>query len=576
MSTDAERWASGPSVLQSVWRYWWLVLAVTLLAGVLGYGLSQLQDEVYEASTILYLTDPGTSAVFDQGTSPSLDRYIPQQAEQATSGRVLTAASEELEGEYSPAHLDAVVEVSANVELSTMRITASDSTAEGAAVIANAIAAAYQETVLETQISRVNRATEELDRAAANIEAQIEELSAAEADQAGAQAQIGVLTQRLVEVDTLSQQLMVDARLFGSGVEFVEQADAPTSPAAPRPLRTAAMLAVLGAALAAAFAYWLAGRARRITTSEQPAEILGVRLLGSLPTYKPPTQGTLLQRTTLDPRLAEAYRFVYSSIDLVTRELGAKSVLITSAEPGVGKTETALQVAATASRRGRETLLVDGDVRMRGLTSFLRAGEATGLLDLADSPELQNPMRVLSYQLSDQQRLDILTAGRLGSDEPGSINERWFGEAYRELTQSHDLVVMDSPPLLAVADTATIAAYSDAIVLVVREGSAIGELERVRQRLSFVGPRLIGYVYLSSTALDDTHFDYGLVRTQAQSLTPSRARGQKSKDHSAKPQPASNIEDADSPTSTAPPSRSKPREAADRLDTGVRKRGHDN
>jgi hypothetical protein len=174
------------------------------------------------------------------------------------------------------------------------------------------------------------------------------------------------------------QQLLVDARIFGSGIEFVEEAEAPTSPIAPTPRRTAAATAVLGALLAAAFAYWRAGHGRKIASRDEPGEVLGAPLLGVLPTYKPAQHVTLAQRTTLEPRMAEAYRFVYSSLGAILREHGARSVMVTSASPAIGKTETALQLAATAARRGQSVLLIDADLRMRGLTSLPARRSSSG------------------------------------------------------------------------------------------------------------------------------------------------------------------------------------------------------
>jgi polysaccharide biosynthesis transport protein len=326
------------------------------------------------------------------------------------------------------------------------------------------------------------------------------------------QVQIGVLTQRLLEIDALTQQLRVDARLFGSGVEFVEEALPPDSPVAPTPVRTAAATALLGALLASAAAYWLAGRGHRVASEEDPARILGVPMLGMLPTYDVREHSSLRERALLDPRTAEAYRFAYSSLDLILREIGARSVLITSASPSAGKTETALQLALTARSRGRAVLLVDGDLRMRGLTVLLRATRAPGLLDLAKG---YDPTIVGPHWFAEGQFLPVLTAGGSGTSGIDELREEWLERVFPQVTAEHELTLVDSPPLLAVAETATLAAYTDAVILVVREGSQIEDLERVKQRMRFVGQRVVGFIYLSPKALDSTDFDYGLVRSEA-------------------------------------------------------------
>ena len=514
---SVERWADGPSIVASIWRYRWMVLAVSVVAGLAGLFLSQLQPAVYEASTRLFLTSPGTAGVFERQASVPIDRYLPQQEQRATSAPVLAAAAEELEGgDITPRELSEQVEATTNLELVTMTIRVVDGSPERAADIANAVASAYQDAVRTEQMARVNRAVSELERTVTTIEEQIDELAAgtnAEGELPPGQAgQIGILTQRLVEVDTLSQQLLVDARLFGSGVEFVEPAEPRSTPIAPRPNRTAAVSALLAAMFASAVAYWLAGRARPVVSRDDPAEVLGVPLLGILPTYRVPEAGTLAQRASLEPRTSEAYRFVYSSLIAILDEQQSTSVMFTSASPGAGKTETSLQIAVTACRRGRRTLLIDADLRMRGLSHFLRADRIPGLADLSEaSTDRQVDSLILPYEIDGGRHLDVLTAGRRIDPSGDHLSESWFGHAFAEAVSDFDLAIVDSPPLLAVADTATIAGYSDAIVLVVREGSDLDELERVRDRLRFVRQRLVGYVYVSPSALDDTSFDYGLT-----------------------------------------------------------------
>jgi Mrp family chromosome partitioning ATPase len=513
---SVERWAEGPTIVASIWRYRWMVLAVAVLAGLAGLFLSRAQPPVYEASTRLFLTSPGTAGVFERQASVPLERYMPQQQQLSTSAPVLTAAAEALEGDdITPRELADQVEATTNLELVTLTITVVDGSPERAADIANAVAVSYEDAVRTQQLARVNRAVSELEQTVEAIEEQIDELAAGSNESGelppGQAGQIGILTQRLVEVETLSQQLLVDARLFGSGVEFVEPAEPPLTPISPRPNRTAVISALLAAMLASAVAYWLAGRARPVVSRDDPAEILGVPLLGVLPTYRVPEVGTLAQRASLEPRTSEAYRFVYSSLIAILDEQQANSVMFTSASPGAGKTETALQIALTAARRGKRTLLIDADLRMRALSQFLRAERIPGLADLGEaSSERHADSLILPYEIDEGRHLGILTAGRVIDPSGDHLSESWFGHAFAEAVSDFDLAVVDSPPLLAVADTATIAGYSDAIVLVVREGSDLDELERVRDRLRFVRQRLVGYVYVSPAALSDTTFDYGL------------------------------------------------------------------
>jgi Mrp family chromosome partitioning ATPase/capsular polysaccharide biosynthesis protein len=521
MDTSEERWADAPAILESIWRYRWLVLGATLGLGLAGFVWSSQLPPVYETEAQIFLTDPATANVFGQSRGMDLERYVPQQAERLTSTDILATTVDDLADGTSLDELRAQIEVVGDLALGSLTVRVQDGDPDRAATIANTLVEAYEDDTRRFQLSRAERAAAELLSTMDAIEEQIDTLAEAEPTDDGdttGQAQRDVLVRRLLELDSLSQQLRVDARLFGSGVEFVEAATPPEAPIAPTPRRTTAISAFLGALLAAALAYLLAGRGGKILGQDEPSEILGVPLLGVLPTYKVGEFSSLRERARLDPRTAEAYRFVHSSLARVLHETGARSVLVTSASPGAGKTETALQLAITSADRGFSVLLVDADVRIRGLSEFLRADRTEGLINLGDPGGPAPAELITSYPLNRKRDLSVLTAGSVTNDGPAQIQESWFSQAFPGIIEDFDLVVLDSSPLLAVADTAMVAAYCDAVVLVVREGSQVEDLVRVRQRMRFVGDRLVGYVYLSPRALAGSAFNYGLVRAQSRGL----------------------------------------------------------
>ncbi|GGI05392.1 polysaccharide biosynthesis tyrosine autokinase [Egicoccus halophilus] len=518
MKPAPERWADGPGLTLSVWRHRWLVLAAALVLGGGVYVLSSMQPAQYQSSTRLFLTAPGSTAVFTPTGRPvSLDRHVPQQARRVVSAPVLAAAAEQVEG-LDADGLEQRLTVEHDEELGTLTLFVSDGDPERAAQAANALAAAYQDAVRTAQAERVERAVTELDATVASIATQVDQLETDDPTDAGAQTQVSLLTQRQVELEALARQLRVDTRLFGAGVELQEAAQPATGPFSPSPRRDAAAAGLLGALLAAAVAYWLAGRSRRLRTAAEVQQVLGVPLLGVLPLYRVRDTGTLAERVALEARVTEAYRFVAVALEGVLKELRGTSVMVTSAAPGAGKTETALQLAATARRRGREVLLVDADVRMRALTNFFRTERLAGLLDLASDPSLADrEFRPFPYRIDVEHRLDLLPAGRPDAHEVPLTGD-WFVPVLRRLEARYELVVLDAPPMLSVADTATLAEQVDAVLLVVREGTGSAELERARDRLQFLGRRLVGFVHLSKGALDDTNFDYGLVRARAWQL----------------------------------------------------------
>ncbi|MBW3621286.1 MAG: hypothetical protein KY461_13655 [Actinobacteria bacterium] len=513
-SHAAEPWQSGPGVLASAWRYRWWVLLATVAAGVLGFVVSSLQPTTYEATARLFLTDPRQAAVFGTQQAVDPERYIPQQTERVTSGPVLERISQLLSADLSPEGVDRQLTVDGDIELDLIEITAASQDPEVAAELANTAARAYTEVAQETRLASAREAAAALDEAAGDLDDQIAAVQAEDLDEDAAADQLEVLIRQRVDLTSRAQQQLVEARVFGSGVDFLEAATAPRSPARPAPKRDAVLAAVLGAALAAALAYRRAGRMTTVERRTQPADILGAPLLGVLPIYRDSRGAGLDERLSLDAEAQESYEFLLSSIEYELAPLHATSLLITSAEPGQGKTEVALQLSVTALLQGRRTLLIDGDLRVRSVTHLMDADGGPGLVDLAVS----SPRQYRSYVqtrpiLGGEAELPVLPAGSTADEGAGSLRQPGVRRGLKVIAEELDLVIIDSAPLLATADTTTLSSGVDAMLLVVRAGTKISDLQSLRERLSFVGCPVLGYVFITGDASDVGYaFGYGSYR----------------------------------------------------------------
>lgn len=518
MSTSSppdEPWQSGPGLLASAWRYRWWVIAATVVAGLLGFLLSSLQPTGYEATARLFLTDPRQAAVFGSQRAVDPERYIPQQSERITSRPVLERAEELFSGDLSGAAIGRRLDVRGDIDLDLIDITATSGDPELAAELANTAALAYTQVSQETRLERAREAAAELDQAAAELDEQIADVQADQpADDPAIRDQLDVLIRQRVDISSRAQQQLVEARVFGSGVDFLEEALPPGAPTSPSPRRDGALSAVLGAALAVAAAYWRAGRLGTIEDRNQPAAILDAPLLGVLPIYRNSRGDELDDRLALDAEAQESYEFLLSSLEYALAPLGARSVLITSAEPGQGKTEIALQLAVTALLQGRRALLVDGDLRVRSLTHMVEADGGPGLVDLAVSAPRQYRTFVESRSiLGGETRLPVLPAGSTAEEGAGSLRQPGVSRGLKVIAEEADLVFVDSAPLLATADTTTLSKSVDVMLLVIRAGTKLRELESLRERLSFVGCTVIGYVYVTGDRSDVGYaFGYGSYR----------------------------------------------------------------
>jgi capsular polysaccharide biosynthesis protein len=273
----------GPGVLLSAWRYKWLVAAMVLLGMVAGYSWSVRQPTLYEATSRVLLSrrDFGTLQQNRAGQpSNDPDRFVRNQAEIITSASVLRRATELIKSDEAPVTLRGRVDVEATRGSDLLTIRAVDSTAQGAAALADAVGVAYQQVVAEQFEDAAKRAIQELQAAKSELEGRLTRLEPAlqaSPNDPGLESERDAIRKGLAGIDDQIQNLRVEASLAGTGEVDLERAEVPDGPTQPRPRRTAAAGALFGLFVAGALAWWLNGRriARAGAAGEQDEGVTG-------------------------------------------------------------------------------------------------------------------------------------------------------------------------------------------------------------------------------------------------------------------------------------------------------------
>jgi capsular polysaccharide biosynthesis protein len=282
MVTDdgqARGWEEGPDLLQSAWRYKWLIAVAALLGLLLGYGWAARQPTLYEAASQVLLT--GTPNLPLSGDAPPQppgdpDRYLRNQATLIGTTDVLELAAKKSKGEATVEDLRAAMIVEPEQDSDLMTISILDESASRAATLANAIAEGYESFVegqprqLANQL-RANR--EELEARLDQVNA---ELAAAPND-TGLRRRAKALDDELTR---LEETLVKVEASVGTNLVNVERAVPPEQPAQPAPRRTMAVGLLVALLASVALAWWLNSR-RAPQETRMPLEWSGPR--GALP-----------------------------------------------------------------------------------------------------------------------------------------------------------------------------------------------------------------------------------------------------------------------------------------------------
>src|SRR5262249_41619977 len=190
-----------------------------------------------------------------------------------------------------------------------------------------------------------------------------------------------------------------------------------------------------------------------------------------------------------------------------------RTLVVTSAAPGDGKTLTAANLSASFAHDGLRVLLVDCDVRRPQLHGLFRAPRSPGLLDLLAPPtKPTGGGEVRSLSLADVvddnndpiahvvrstpfRGLSLLTCGTLPTNASNLLSGVRMRALLKVLTERFDLVILDTPPVLATADAGILGSLSDGVLLVVRAGQTDrSAAQRATAQLASSGARVLGVV----------------------------------------------------------------------------------
>ena len=515
-----------PGIVGSLLQYRLIVVVAMLLGAVAGYGVAQQMPVLYESDASLIMSDPGGPSWLGGNPQPSSDRgaYLAKQADIMTSSIVLGRVKEQLGGGQSVRKLRKRLQVQPSADLASISIVATGPSSRSAASLANAVGSAYQEIAAERASQAAQQAVRSIEQIKVRRQAQLDGSPRSQGGQLTPRQQ--QLSTQLIDLEQREQDILEKLALYGAGVELFERAEPPESPIQPKPKLITLLGALLGLLGAGIWAWWSAARNQRAEGRGDPARILGAPLLGevsTLPASRASAGGATALPPPLPPSVADAYHVVVSSLDHELAGIGGSSVAVTSVGLGDSRTSTTLRIATAAWEEDRKVLLIDADGRTRRLSAlygFHEGGaELNGHLRRPPPGEHVNADDYVRRLVNTGSAM-VLPITRNGTDPDHSVSSYHVpdvGQALSAVGQMFDLVLIDTPAVLAASDALSVAGQADGIVLLLPHRVLLRELRDVRERLAFVKTPLIGYIYLRPRGLG--------VRTLRERLQRSARRG---------------------------------------------------
>lgn len=214
---------------------------------------------------------------------------------------------------------------------------------------------------------------------------------------------------------------------------------------------------------------------------------------------------SLITITNSKSPISEQYRTIRTNIQFSTVDQEVRSIMVTSAGPGEGKSTTTANLAVVFAQQGKKVLLVDADMRKPTVHYTFRLNNNLGLTNiLTKQILLENAIRE-----TEQENLYILPSGPVPPNPAELLGSKSMGELLSTAFEQFDLVVFDTPPVLAVTDGQVLANQCDGVVLVVSSGKTENEAAlKAKELLTNAKAKLLGVVLNNKKVKESQYYYY--------------------------------------------------------------------
>ena len=502
------RSSPGPSpdlqeALAVLWLRKWPILAVALLTLGVALFLSSRQTPIYESQVKLLVTPvEGVEADSQSFSTPNLAT----ESELVSSVAVaqIVATNLNIPGPARDLLRDLSVDNPEDTEI--LEIDYSDSDPGQARRISMGFAEAYLQFREETATRAILESSEAiqseiavLTRQLQTMEGQLQGMSATDPNRSSLEAQASLVRSNILDRQLAQAGLPRDVTVG----RIIEPADQPSSPVSPNHAMNGAFGLVAGLAIGIGLAFLRDRLSERLRSPEGIEAYLEAPVLGAIPrvpAWHRRKEAFLVSAVQWRSPAAEAYRILRTNVLSAASAMDVKSIVVTSAYSGEGKSATVANLGVVLARAGKDVTLVSADLRRPRLHEFFNREEHLGLIDLlAGRTTIRHALQEIAVPThgfdNSMASLRFLSSGNVAEDPGELLSSATMAGVLAELEELSDIVLIDVPPVLPITDGLVVAEVTKTVLLVISsEASTRPAITSARQQLDRVGARILGGV----------------------------------------------------------------------------------
>ncbi len=520
-------------------RWWWLIALSTVIAAGASFYVSLQQPRIYQTSTTVMV-----GQVIQKANPTGSDFALPQllaesYAQMANLQPILQATIDSLELGISWQGLKGRVVAIPVPRTQLLAITVKDTSPERAVAIADEIA--YQLILQspsspenEQRLERGQFVQDQLNDLETKIEtakARVVELET-ELESALSARKIQSLQTEISSLESLInnwRQTYTNLLNFLQGgnspnyLTVIEPAQLPYLPVSPNMGLNVLLAAAVGFTLAAGAALLLEYLDDAIKSADDLDKSLGITHLGSIISIKGDDyQDKLITTQGQFSPMAETYRLVRTNLQFAAVDRAVKSIMVSSSQPEEGKSLTAANLGIIMAQANLKTIIVDTDLRRPMMHKFFKVSNTSGLTDLLRTDEL-NVERFLKQTSTDN--LQVITSSSLPPNPSEMLGSQRMSELLDKLNEIADVIILDTPPLLAVTDGVVLSRKTDGVLLVIHtKRTRRGAVKEAIDRLNHAGANILGALLNQVTGKHTGKYYHAQYYSYSQSQAPNQTK----------------------------------------------------
>ncbi|RMF42845.1 MAG: polysaccharide biosynthesis tyrosine autokinase, partial [Anaerolineae bacterium] len=292
-------------------------------------------------------------------------------------------------------------------------------------------------------------------------------------------------------LQTFEQVRLAEAESISTVIQ-ADPATIPERPISPKVLQNTLLAAIVGGMLAVGGIFLVEALDDTVKTPDDVTRVTGLPVLGVVAEHDT-GKGDLI--TVSQPRspVAEAFRSLRTNIQFASVDHPVQTLLVTSALPSEGKSTVAANLAVALAQSGKKVVLLEADLRRPSVHRYLKVPNRLGLSAMFVQTQVYLDGNLQGTRVPN---LKVLTAGDLPPNPSELLGSERMYAIIRQVKEQADLLVLDTPPVMAVTDAVVLSPRVDGVLLVVKPGSTkLSALQTAIEQLQRVGAKVLGVVF---------------------------------------------------------------------------------